>query len=80
MRIYILRLDSRSLLTRAFDTVLAAPDVESCMIEAQERRLRFLAPVKAAEELVERIYLDGGLRWCTRHKFRAHGDTADLVV
>ena len=67
MRVYILSFDSRPTLTRAFDAVLASPDVSSCMIEAERERIRFTAPVAAAEKLVERIYLHGGMRWCSRH-------------
>jgi len=67
MKIYILRFDSRPSLTRAFDTLLAAPDVGSCMIESASQRIRFMAPDKAAEKLVERIYRGGGLIWCSRH-------------
>ena len=68
MRVYILSFDSRPSLTRAFDAVLSSSDVESCMIEAERERIRFTAPPKAAEKLVERIYLHGGMRWCSRHK------------
>ena len=71
MRVYILSFDSRPSLTRAFDAVLSAPDVESCMIEADRERIRFMAPLAAAEKLVEQIYLHGGMRWCSRHSVGA---------
>lgn len=68
LRVYVLRFDCRTSLTRAFDRVLVSPEVESCMIEAEHTRIRFLAPAKEAEALVERIYRDGGLLWCSRHE------------
>lgn len=68
MQVYILRFDSRPDLTRAFDTLLAAPDVASCMIESASHRIRFMAPVKCAEALIEQIYRGGGLIWCSRHE------------
>ncbi len=67
MRVYILSFDSRPSLTRAFDAVLSSPDVESCMIEAERERIRFMAPLAAAEKLLEEIYQQGGMRWCSRH-------------
>ncbi len=66
MRVYILHLDTLSSLTRAFDRVLECPDVGSCMIEAERGRLRFVAPADIADSLVERIYQDGALIWCSR--------------
>jgi hypothetical protein len=67
MKVYILRFDSRPALTRAFDTLLTAPDVGSCMIESASHRIRFMAPDEAAEKLVEQVYRGGGLIWCSRH-------------
>lgn len=67
MRVYILNFGTIGSLTRAFDRVLECPDVGSCMIEADQSRLRFLAPAKVADSLVEHIYQDGGLLWCSRH-------------
>ena len=54
-------------LTRAFDRVLEHSDVESSMIEPDGMRLRFLGPRALGERLVEEIYEDGGLVWCSRH-------------
>jgi hypothetical protein len=67
VRVYILRFRSQSRLNSAFDLVLSSPHVASCMIESNEARLRFLAPARAADALVEHIYLEGGLVWCSRH-------------
>jgi hypothetical protein len=76
MRVYILRFDNESRLHSAFDLVLSSPYVASCMIEAPQSRLRFLAPVRAADALVEHIYLEGGLIWCSRHDVEAGLDHA----
>jgi hypothetical protein len=67
MQVYVLTFDSRPSLTHAFDLVLSAPDVSSCMIEADRARIRFTAPDSPARKLVEQIYQGGGLRWCSRH-------------
>jgi hypothetical protein len=67
MRVYVLHFDGPSSLGRAFDVVLESPDASSCMIEPQQERIRFLAHKVAANALVERIYEDGGLVWCSRY-------------
>ena len=67
MRVYVLHLDGPAALARAFDHVLESQHAASCMIEPELERIRFLAPAQAADELVERIYQDGGLLWCSRH-------------
>ena len=67
MRVYVLHLENLGRLTRAFDRVLEASDVASCMIEPENSQLRFLAPERRADKLVEQIYNDGGLIWCSRH-------------
>ena len=70
MRVYILRLDGKPNLQRAFGVISNAPDVATCTVEAQLRQVRFLAPPGKADALVQRIYLDGGLLWCSRHDVR----------
>ena len=67
MRVYVLQLESRAVLSRAFDRVMESDDVESCTVEADEMRLRFLAPTAYGDALVEHVYQDGGLTWCSRH-------------
>ncbi len=71
MRVYVLHIDSPGLLTRAFDRILASSRVASCMVEPEQMRVRFLAPSDCADRLVERIYAEGGLRWCSRHDVAA---------
>lgn len=67
MYVFVLHIDGLTLLTRAFDLLMGHPDVASCAIEPELCRVRFVAKVSAGDELVERIYLDGGLAWCSRH-------------
>ena len=69
--VYILYFGNSGDLTRAFGRILASPDVDSCVIEAEEERVRFFAPPAPAEKLIERIYQDGGLTWCSRHRLSA---------
>jgi hypothetical protein len=71
MRVYVLHLANSSLLTRAFDRILGASEVASCMVEPERQRVRFLAPERCGDRLVERIYLEGGMRWCSRHPMKA---------
>ena len=67
MRVYVMHFENLGRLTRAFDRVLEQGDVESSMIEPDGMRLRFLGPRALTERLVEQIYEDGGLVWCSRH-------------
>jgi len=67
MRVYVMHFRSSAAFTRAFDSVMDARDVASCLVEPEHARIRFLAPRKAADALVEFIYGDGGLVWCSQH-------------
>jgi hypothetical protein len=67
MRVYVMHFRSTAAFTSAFDSVMDARDVASCLVEPDLGRIRFLAPRKAADALVERIYVDGGLVWCSQH-------------
>jgi len=74
MRVYVLELRGAPALTRAFDRVMESHHVASCVIEPETGRIRFLAPAKAADALVEQIYLEGGLGWCSRHDVNPSSD------
>ena len=67
MRLYLLRLDGPTSLAAAFGRVQSSSRVSSCIVEAAEAQLRFLAEVHVAAAIVERIYAEGGLVWCSRH-------------
>lgn len=58
-------------LQRSFEEVMSWESVEDCLVEPERLRLRFLAPARLADPLVERLYLQGGLTWCSRHVLRA---------
>ncbi len=75
MHIHTLHFTDAGELSRAFRFVKASVLVEDCLVEPAELRLRFVAPGADATELVERIYLHGGLTWCQRHPLRS--DTLD---
>ncbi|HET6304559.1 MAG TPA: hypothetical protein VFG80_07235 [Myxococcota bacterium] len=53
--------------SRAFDVVMEADAVASCSAEPEGRRIRIVARSNDADALAERLYLDGGMTWCTRH-------------
>jgi hypothetical protein len=74
MRVYVLVLRGAPALTRAFDRVMESRHVASCLIEPESGRIRFLAPPKAADALVEQIYEEGGLTWCSQHDVNLNGD------
>lgn len=67
MRVYVLRLERTRNLVWAFDVISNAREVASCIFEPGLRQVRFVAPSREADALAERIYLDGGLIWCSRY-------------
>ncbi|HEX9814213.1 MAG TPA: hypothetical protein VGB31_04600 [Myxococcota bacterium] len=67
MRVYLLRLKGARNLEWAFEVISNAREVASCTFEPQLNQVRFVAPHREADALAERIYLDGGLIWCSRH-------------
>ena len=67
MRVYVLRLVGKRSIERAFEVISNARNVSSCIFEPELRQVRFVAPPREADALAERIYLDGGLIWCSRH-------------
>jgi len=71
--VYQMRLRSAPRLYSAFALVSDCRKVASCSVEPERMRLRFLAVPAAAEELVERIYAEGGLTWCSRHALDSPG-------
>lgn len=54
-------------LEEAFGVVYEHEDVLSCSFAPDAVSARFMAGAAAGATIVERIYLDGGLRWCSRH-------------
>ena len=70
MRIYVLRFSSSGRLARAVDRLLDSEHVASCAVEPELRQVRFAAPRRHADALVEDLYAEGGLAWCSRHDFR----------
>ena len=70
MRVYVLRFERKRNLQWAFNVIAEAADVTSSTYEIQLCEVRFVAPRRQADALVERIYLDGGLVWCSRHDLR----------
>ena len=79
MRVYVLILRGAPALTRAFDRVMESSHVASCLIEPENGRIRFLAPAKAADELVEQIYAEGGLTWCSQHDVNLQSDAPTAI-
>ncbi len=75
MRVYVLRLERARNLQWAFNVIAEATDVASSTFESQLCQVRFVAPPHQADALVERIYLDGGLVWCSRHDFKLAQDS-----
>jgi len=67
MRVYLLRLEGARNLAWAFEVISNAREVASCTFEPRLHQVRFVAPHCEADALAERIYLDGGLLWCSRH-------------
>ena len=70
VRVYFLRLERARNLQWAFNAIAEAADVTSSTFEIQLCEVQFVAPRRQADALVERIYLDGGLVWCSRHDFK----------
>ena len=76
MQVYVLHFDTGGSLTRAVDRILAHPDVESCMIESDRNRIRFLAPGPSAQKILDEIYQDRGLVWCSAHPVVHAGESS----
>ncbi len=63
-----LEFTSQAHLSRAFEELLSSEHLEDCVVETDLVRLRFVAPPAHAEKLLERVYRQGGLRWCSRQR------------
>ena len=78
MRVFDLQFTDAATLQAAFGRAQDRPAVDSCTLEPESLRMRFTAPAGEGEALAQRIYLDGGLRWCSGHELRrAAADAAD---
>jgi hypothetical protein len=67
MRVYLMEFSSPGAFTRAFDVVMESDSVASCSAEPEDRRIRIVAGSRDADVLAERLYLEGGMTWCSRH-------------
>ncbi len=63
---HTLQLATEVHLEKAFSRLMASVYVEDHVVETARLRLRFTSPPGRAADLIERIYLEGGLRWCER--------------
>ena len=67
MRLYLAILRGPAGVQRAFARVNDQDRIASCVVEPAQRRMRFLAPESLGDELMQRIYEQGDLVWCSRH-------------
>jgi len=74
MQVYDLQFTDPATLAAGFRRAQEASAVDSCTLEMDRLRMRFVAPREHAEELTRRIYLDGGLRWCSGHVLGGSGE------
>ncbi len=63
MHVHTLEFTDRSRLSSAFERIISHEHVEDCLVETDKLRIRFVAAPERAAPLIERIYLDGGLRF-----------------
>ena len=68
MRLYVLHLADEAALSRAMSRILDCSSVASFVIEPRLGRVRFVTAAQYGERLVETIYMQGRLRWCSRHE------------
>jgi hypothetical protein len=57
-------------LARAFEQLVQSDWIDDRLVELEALRIRSVAAVEAARPLVERIDLEGGLRFASRHRSR----------
>lgn len=65
--VYKLDLVGKQHLEEAFEILLDDVRVVSRSVDPGTSSARFMASLKVGSALVERLYVRGGLRWCTRH-------------
>jgi hypothetical protein len=65
--VHTLEFTDSNRLAAAFERLASSEHVEDCLVETGRLRIRFVAEPARAAALVERIYLDGGLRLSLRH-------------
>lgn len=75
MRVVVLHIDGPERLYSAVSRLMESEHMVDCSVEAELGRIRFVAPARWAEAQVARIYLEGGLVWCSRHDLGLIGDT-----
>ena len=68
MYVHTLEFTDRNRLAAAFEQLVSCEWVEDCLVETDRLRIRFVADPEHAQGLVQRIYLDGGLRLSQRHR------------
>lgn len=67
LTLHLLEFENIDALQAAYKRVADQSEVENCLIEGEDLRIRFAARAGAGEALVERIYHLGGLVWCSQH-------------
>jgi hypothetical protein len=65
--VHTLYFTDRFRLSEAFERIIDDERVESCVVETDELRIRFVTTPERASALIERIYLDRGLRFSQRN-------------
>ncbi len=65
MQVFDLHFTTEASLLEGFRLAQDRPAMDSCTLEIDQLRMRLVMPRKEAEYLAQRIYLDGGLRWCS---------------
>ena len=74
MQVHTLHFSNASELTRSFACLSGSEFIEDCLVEPERLRIRFMAPEGCARQMVERIYLGGGLTWCSRSAISTRSD------
>ncbi len=62
-----LHFTSEACLLEGFRLAQDRPAVNSCTLALDQLHMRLVVPREEVERLAQRIYLDGGLRWCSGH-------------